>query len=188
MFFLRKSKDAERLPIRMSGLRMGERLLQIGVDDPALLGEMAVKTGLSGSASVAVTDEAAAARARTGAARAGALVDLHVTSLEALPFESDAFDVVVVHGVNGLLRSLNEQARTEPVLREARRVLRHGGRIIVIEAGPKSGLAGIINPYRPDPKYEGAGGSIAALQAAGFRTARVLWEREGYRFTEGLKT
>jgi SAM-dependent methyltransferase len=188
MFFLRKARDAERLPIRMSGLRMGERLLQIGVDDPTLLGEMAGKTGLSGSAAVAVTDEAAAARARNGAAGAGALVDVQVTNLDALPFDADAFDVVVVHGVNGLLRSLHEQARTEPVLREARRVLRRGGRIIVIEAGPKSGLAGIISPYRPDARYEAAGGSVAALQAAGFRTARVLWEREGYRFTEGLKT
>lgn len=188
MFFLRKSKDAERLPIRMSGLRMGERLLQIGVDDPTLLGEMAGKTGLSGSASAAVADETAAARAREGAARAGALVDVHVANLETLPFDSEAFDVVVVHGVNGLLRALHEQARTEPVLREARRVLRHGGRIILIEPGPRSGLGGIISPYRPDPKYDAAGGSVAALQSAGFRTARVLWEREGYRFTEGLKT
>jgi SAM-dependent methyltransferase len=188
MFFLRKATDTERLPIRMSGLRMGERLLQIGVDDPMLVGEMAGKTGLSGSASVAVTDEAAAARARDGAAGAGALVDVHVTALEALPFQSDAFDVVVVHGVKGLLQLLSEQARSEPALREARRVLRHGGRIIVIEAGPKSGLAGIIRPYRPNARYEAAGGAVAALQAAGFRTARVLWEREGYRFTEGLKT
>jgi SAM-dependent methyltransferase len=188
MFFLRKAKDTERLPIRMSGLRMGERLLQIGVDDPTLLGAMALKVGLSGSASVAVTDEAAAAHARDGAARAGALIDLHVTSLESLPFDTDAFDVVVVHGVNGLLRSLNERARSEPALREARRVLRHGGRIIVIEAGPKSGLAGMISPYRPDATYDAAGGSVAALHAAGFKTARVLWEREGYRFTEALKT
>ena len=188
MFFLRKAKDTERLPIRMSGLRMGERLLQIGVDDPALLGEMAGKTGLSGSASAAVPDEAAAARARSGAEGAGALVDVHVTNLEALPFDTDAFDVVVVHGVSGLLRSLNEQSRIQPVLREARRVLRRGGRIIVIEAGPKSGLGGIIKPHRPDPTYEAAGGALAALQAAGFKTARVLWEREGYRFTEGLKT
>jgi ubiquinone/menaquinone biosynthesis C-methylase UbiE len=188
MFFLRKAKDTERLPIRMSGLRMGERLLQIGVDDATLVGEMAGKTGLSGSASVAVTDEAAAARARDGAARAGALIDLHVTRLEALPFDSDGFDIVIVHSVNGLLLSLTEQARSEPVLREARRVLRRGGRMIVIEAGPKSGLSGIISPYRPDARYEAAGGAVAALQAAGFKTARVLWEREGYRFTEGLKT
>ena len=74
------------------------------------------------------------------------------------------------------------------MLREARRVLRRGGRIIVIEAGPKSGLAGIISPYRPDAKYEAAGGTVGALKAAGFKPARVLWEREGYRFAEGLKT
>ena len=67
-------------------------------------------------------------------------------------------------------------------------MLRHGGRIIVIEAGPKSGLAGVLNPYRPDPKYEAAGGTLAALQTAGFKPVRLLWEREGYRFTEGLKS
>jgi SAM-dependent methyltransferase len=188
MFFLRKARETESLPIKMSGLRMGERLLQIGVDDPGLLAAMALKVGLSGSTTVAVSDEAGGARARDGAAAAGALIDLHVTSLESLPFESDAFDVVVVHGVNGLVRSLNSRAGTQPVLREARRVLRHGGRIIVIEAGPKSGLAGIIKPYRPDASYEAAGGSAAALETAGFRPVRLLWEREGYRFTEGLKT
>jgi ubiquinone/menaquinone biosynthesis C-methylase UbiE len=172
----------------MSGLRMGERLLQIGVDDATLLADMALKIGLSGSASVAVADEADAARVRSGTESAGALIDLHVTSLESLPFGNDAFDVVVVHGMNGLLRSLTERARAEPVLREARRVLRHGGRIIVIEAGPKSGLAGIISPYRPDVRYEAAGGTLGALRVAGFKPARALWEREGYRFSEGLKT
>ena len=189
MFLLRKTKtDTEPLPIKMSGIRMGERLLQIGVDDPKLLAAMALKIGLSGSASVAVSDEAAATRARGGAAGAGALIDLHVTPLDALPFDNDAFDVVVVHGVNGLLPSLNDQARADRALRETRRVLRHGGRVIVIEAGPKSGLAGVIRPYRPDAKYEAAGGAVAALQAAGFKPVRMLWEREGYRFTEGLKT
>jgi len=188
MFFLRKAKETESLPIRMSGLRIGERLLQIGVDDPALVGQMGSKIGLSGSASVVVTDEADAVRVRRGAAEAGALIDLHVTNLESLPFAADAFDVVVVHGVRGLLQSLSDRAGTGAMLREARRVLRHGGRIIVIEAGPKSGLAKMISPYRPDPKYEAAGGTVGALQAAGFKPARTLWEREGYRFTEGLKT
>jgi SAM-dependent methyltransferase len=187
MFFRRKAKlDTEPLSIKMSGIRMGERLLQIGVDDPKLLAAMALKIGLSGSTSVAVTDDASAARARAGATGAGALIDLHLTSLDALPFDNDAFDVVVVHGMNGLLPSLNE--RTDRALRETRRVLRHGGRIIVIEAGPKGGLAGVLRPYRPDARYEAAGGAVAALQAAGFKPVRMLWEREGYRFTEGLKS
>lgn len=189
MYFLRKAKlDTEPLPIKMSGVRMGERLLQIGADDPKLIASMALKTGLSGSSSVAVTDDASAARARAGAAAAGALIDLHVTNLDTLPFESGAFDVVVVHGRDGSLPSLNEQARMDRALCETLRVLRHGGRIIVIEAGPKSGLAGMLKPYRPDAKYEAAGGTPAALQAAGFRPVRVLWEREGYRFIEGLKS
>ena len=105
---------------------------------------MALKIGLSGSASVAVADEADAARVRSGAENAGALIDLHVTSLESLPFENDAFDIVVVHGVNGLLQSLNERARAESGAARSPARAQTRGRIIVIEAGPKSGLAGII--------------------------------------------
>jgi ubiquinone/menaquinone biosynthesis C-methylase UbiE len=189
MFFLRKAKlDTEPLSIKMSGIRMGERLLQIGIDDPKLLAAMALKIGLSGSTSVAVADEAAAARARNGAAAAGALIDLHVATLDAMPFDNEAFDVAVVHSVGGLLQSLRQQARADRVLRETHRVLRHGGRVIAIEAGPKRGLAGIIRPYRPDTAYEASGGAGAALQAAGFKPVRVLWEREVHRFTEGMKT
>ena len=40
MFFLRKS-TLERLPVVMSGVRMGERALQIGVDDSDLVGAIA---------------------------------------------------------------------------------------------------------------------------------------------------
>lgn len=189
MFFLRKTKlDTEPLPIKMSGIRMGERLLQIGIDDAKLLAAMALKIGLSGSTSVVVSDEAAATRARSGAAAAGALIDLHVGSLDVMPFDNEAFDVAVVHSVGGLLQSLTQRARADRVLREVHRVVRHGGRVIVIEAGPKRGLAGIVNPYRPDATYEAAGGAVGALQAAGFKPVRVLWEREGYRFTEGLRT
>jgi SAM-dependent methyltransferase len=189
MFFLRKAKlDTEPLPIKMSGIRMGERLLQLGVDDPKLLAAMASKIGLSGSTSVVVSDDASAARARAGAAAAGALIDLHVTPIDRLPFADAAFDVVVVHGVGGLLRALATEGRAASALSETRRVLRHGGRIIAIEAGPRSGLGALLRPYRPDPQYEASGGPTAALQSAGFRPVRILWEREGYRFTEGLKS
>jgi SAM-dependent methyltransferase len=189
MFFLRKVKlDTEPLAIKMSGVRMGERLLQLGVDDAKMMAAMALKIGLSGSTTVAVDSDADASRARDAAAGAGALVDVRVTALDALPFDAGAFDVVVLHGTRGLLQALHGQSRDVAALRESHRVLRHGGRIIVIEAGPKSGLAGFINPHRPDPQYEAAGGSVAALQTAGFRPVRVLSEREGYRFLEGLKT
>ncbi len=166
MFFLRKTKQREQLPITMSGVRMGERVLQIGIDDPSLVGAIAAKVGLSGHAAVAVGDEAAAASARSAAEKAGALVDLQVAPLHTLPFADDSFDVIVVHAKSGWLTSLDDAGR-QAVLREAYRVLRGGGRLVAIEGS--------------------AGSTIDALQLAGFKATRVLAERDGYRFTEGLK-
>jgi hypothetical protein len=59
--------------------------------------------------------------------------------------------------VSGTLRRFTALADTH-------RVLRHGGRIIAIEAGPKSGLAGVLSPHRPDPAYEAAGAAPAHVQ------------------------
>jgi SAM-dependent methyltransferase len=189
MFFLRKTKlDTEPLAIKMSGIRLGERLLQIGLDDPKLMAAMAVKIGLSGTTAAAVANDDDDARARAAAQDAGALVDVRVAPLQSLPFDSDAFDVVVLHGVGGLLRGLRARGGADAVLRDARRVLRHGGRIITIEGGPKSGLAGVLSPYKPDAEYDAAGGALGLLQAAGFRPVRVLAQRDGFTFTEGLKT
>ena len=84
MFFLRKS-SVERLPLAMCGVRMGERALQIGIDDPSLAGAIAAKVGLSGHAAIAVSDERTAAKARAAGATAGVLVDVHVTPLDSLP-------------------------------------------------------------------------------------------------------
>jgi len=84
--FLRKSR-VEPLPVTMSAVRMGERVLQIGIDDPGLASALAAKVGLSGNAAIVVTDDADAARARTAAASGGVLVDVQVTPLAPLPFE-----------------------------------------------------------------------------------------------------
>jgi hypothetical protein len=81
MFFLRKS-SLEQLPVAMSGVRMGERALQVGIADRSIAGAIAAKVGLSGSAAFAVTSEAKAAQARTAGANAGVLVDVHLTSLD----------------------------------------------------------------------------------------------------------
>ena len=122
--FLRKSR-IEPLPVTMSAVRMGERVLQIGIDDPALASALAAKVGLSGNAAIAVTDDEGAARARSAAASAGVLVDVQVTPLAPLPFESGAFDLVIAHSMHGLVSSLDANARTA-ALREWHRVLRDG--------------------------------------------------------------
>lgn len=184
--FLRKSKThRDPLAVTMSGVRMGERVLQVGVDDPRIAGAIAAKVGLSGHAAMAVADEIAASRARAGVADAGGLVDLHATSLDALPFDADAFDAVVVHNVGALLASLG--SRAPAVLAECRRVLRLGGRIVVIEAGTRTGVAALLGGNSKSADPEGAA-TTGALTAAGFRPVRHLGDREGVRFIEGLKT
>ena len=77
--FLRKSTvGREPLAMAMSGVRMGERLLQIGVDDPSVLGKLAAKVGISGHAAIVALDERSADRARAGVADASALADVTV--------------------------------------------------------------------------------------------------------------
>ena len=150
----------------MSGVRMGERALQIAIDDPEIAGTIAAKVGLSGHAAIAVSDEAAATTARNAAAKAGALVDVHAGPLHAIPVSNDSFDVIVVNARSGWLTTLDESSRAA-ILRETFRIVRPGGRIVAIE-----GAQGV---------------AVEALATAGFKAARVLAERDGYRFTEGLK-
>jgi SAM-dependent methyltransferase len=179
MFFLRKT-TLERLPVAMSGVRMGERVLQIGVDDPSVAGAIAAKVGLSGHAAIAAADERQAARARAGAASAGALVDVQMMAREALPFGDEAFDVVVLHA-QGVAHALADEPGVA-LVGDCRRVLRAGGRIVVIE-GRGRGLFGRVRaaaPSEPDA-------ALKALATAGFKAARPLAEREGYRFFEAVK-
>ena len=179
MFFLRKS-TLERLPVVMSGVRMGERALQIGVDDSDLVGAIAAKVGLSGHAAVVVSEERHADKVRGAAARAGALVDVQVTPLDALPFADDGFDVIVLHAA-GLKPPDQAGDQSVSILREALRVLRGGGRLVIIE-GSGSGLMTRLRPAHVD-----TASTLSALEAAGFTSSRLLAEREGYAFLEGLK-
>lgn len=178
MFFLRKT-TLERLPVAMSGVRMGERVLQIGVDEASLVGAIAAKVGLSGHAAIIVADDREAARARAAAAAAGALADIQTTHA-ALPFADEAFDVVVLHA-GGLTHALADEPGVA-LLGDSRRVLRGGGRILVIERRGRGLLARVRGGRPADP-----GAALTAMASAGFKAARLLAEREGYRFLEAVR-
>jgi hypothetical protein len=187
--FLRKSGvSREPLAMAMIGLRLGERLLQIGIDDPAVLGALAAKVGLSGHAAVVTFDERAADRARAAIADASTVADVSTTPDGSLTAERASFDVIVINSAGGLLTSLEARIRAH-LLSEALRVVRGGGRVIAIEAGTRTGLKALISPApRVDERYEQTGGTVAALEAAGFKPVRLLADRDGLKFTEGLKT
>jgi ubiquinone/menaquinone biosynthesis C-methylase UbiE len=180
MFLRQSTVGREPLAIAMSGVRMGERLLQIGIDAPVVTGLLAAKPGLSGESSIVVADEATAEKARRAVAETSANVDIHVHALSSLPFGGASFDLVVINNRSGETLS----APTAPsMLAECRRVLRSGGRVVVIGKGSASGLAALFQSRKgsdpPDAPEQ-------ALQRAGFRAVRMLGDRDGYRFVEGL--
>lgn len=184
--FFRKS-TLEALPITMTAVKMGDRLLQVGLDDAATATAIAGKVGLSGSATHVVNDEGQAAKIRASAQKAGILVEVRVVStLRSLPFDDDGFDLVVMHAVKGLIAGMAPYTRIRSV-EECLRVLRVGGRMMVIEAEPRGGLGSLIRPYPVDGHYAATGETVGALKSGGFRPVRILADRDGYRFVEGSK-
>jgi ubiquinone/menaquinone biosynthesis C-methylase UbiE len=173
-------RTMDPLAVSMTGVRMGERFLQIGCDDRSLLAGLAAKAGLSGTAAVATFDEASAARARAMGAKVGALIDVQPIVAAKLPFENDYVDMIVVDDTRGAFASRANDERLA-CLRDARRIVRPGGRIEVIEGLGGGGL------FR-SPITRASGYDITRdLGEAGFKPVRVLAEKDGFRFIEGLR-
>jgi len=117
----------------------------------------------------------------------GVLVEVRVGALDRLPFDDGAFDIVVIHSTRGQLAAASGDGRVA-MLRDALRVLRPGGRLIVIEPGTPAGLGSMLRSApAAQAAYDAAGGTQAALQGAGFGAVRGLADREGLKFAEGLK-
>lgn len=171
------------LQVAMTGVRMGERYLQLFCSDATLTRGLAMKTGLSGTAALAAPTQEEASRARAAAGKAGVLIDVQVTSPAVLPWEEAAFDMVVIDETGGGFSSLNRNERAA-ALNAVLRVLRAGGRAEIIER-LGHGLLGAAPVVPLD--YSEAGGAEGALRAGGFNPVRTLAEKDGFRFVEGLK-
>ena len=170
------------LIVGMSGVKMGDRMLQVGCSDGGALAAIAAKVGLSGRAVAVVPDTAAAVRARKGAQRQGVLVDVEIAAPIPLPVDTTDFDLVVVDDAAGQFASTGADAQAA-IAREAVRILKPGGRVLVISALPASGLAAVLGRASNGPAFD----ATPALEAGGCRFVRLLGEREGLRFVEGMK-
>jgi ubiquinone/menaquinone biosynthesis C-methylase UbiE len=180
MAWLKKS-TTEPLTVAMSGIKLGDRVLVIGCSDPVLITGLAIKSGLTGRA--CAIDSSASRVAETGATveRNGALVEMSTAPLTALPYEAGAFDVVVIRDVLGGAGSSGTH-----IVAEAQRVLRPGGRCVVIETSAHTSLGGLVS--RPlNTEFLSSGGAPPLLTAGGFAAVRTLAEREGLTFAEGVK-
>jgi SAM-dependent methyltransferase len=181
-----KRDDPYLLVVSMAGVKMGDRLVQIGCAHGGRLAAVAAKVGLSGRAVLVAPEEAAAARARKAASDAGVLVEIEVAPLSRLPAEDGAFDLAVVDETGGLLATMRPEDRVAAI-RELARVLRPGGRVVMIGAAVRGGLGALLTRAQSGPPFVASGQATLALEANGFASARVLAEREGLVFVEGIK-
>jgi hypothetical protein len=184
MFLRKPTLSRDPLAVTMAGVRMGERVLQIGFRDAQLTAILAAKPGLSGNAIIAVTDAEHAEQVRHACADAGVLADVLTGPLDALAIDDATIDVGIVHASDPAIVALDDATRTR-VFVDCYRVLRTGGRLIVVTATHEGGVSAL---FRRQPASETAPEQIlSSFEQGGFRAARLLAEREGYRFFEGLK-
>jgi ubiquinone/menaquinone biosynthesis C-methylase UbiE len=182
MLSFRGKSNPYMLIVGMTGVKMGDRLLQIGCSDGGALAAVAAKVGLSGRALAVVPDAAGAARVRKGAERQGVLVDTEISASSTLPAGDADFDLVVIDDAQGQFAASGGEQQLATV-REAIRVLKPGGRLLVISGLPATGLAAMFGRGSDAPPFDATG----VLETGGCRFVRLLAEREGLRFVEGTK-
>jgi ubiquinone/menaquinone biosynthesis C-methylase UbiE len=177
--WFRKGLSPHHTALAMIGAKPGDRVLMLGAADPGLAAEVALVTGLNGSTTVC--DPVATARANVEAAArdAGALVEFEDAPLTALPAADGSFDVAVLLGT-----APPAGTHASAVCVEAMRVLRPGGRLIVIEGTKAGGFfrAKPSVPRRPAPEI------LALLDEIGTRARRELADVDGVAYYEGRKS
>ena len=182
--FMRQGRAGPRdLEVSMVGLKLGATVLQLGGRDPLLIAQLAKVAGISGTAIAVVESSGEADAVRHAAEQAGVLIDVRTATLTALPCDPESVDIAVAPSLLGVLR-MNQRVLC---LQQVLRVLRPGGRIIVIEPAPRGGLGAVLSQRSFDRTYIMNGGAEGALDAEGFRAVRVLAEREGKQFVEAVR-
>jgi SAM-dependent methyltransferase len=185
MPIFRQGPGPHALPLAMSGVKLGERLLYVGSGRPGLFAALASKAGLTGRACAVVSGSREADAMRRAAAREGVLVEVAAGAAGPFPHDAESFDVAVIDSTDGTFGAMDASER-QRLLREAAQAMRPGGRLLVIETVPGA-IGALLRARAVDAAYQSSGGARAALESAGLRPVRVLAERGGSRFTEGLK-
>lgn len=113
--------------IALAGVRPGERVLDVASGSGDLASAFARRVGAEGQVWLTDINRAMLARGRDRLLDEGRALPLAQCDAEHLPFRSDQFDCVSV------AFGLRNMTRKEAALAEMRRVLKPGGRLLVLE-------------------------------------------------------
>lgn len=171
------------LAVSMVGVKLGDRFLHLGCGDGRLLAALAARVGLTGRAAAVDASDAGVEAGERAVVKNGVLAEVARAPYQALPHDAEAFDVVVIQDA---LVSMNAAERTA-CLNEVLRVLRPGGRCLIVERLARGGLAAFFRQPAVEPGYAAGGGGEGALRTAGLVAVRTLSERGGLRFVEGVR-
>ena len=181
MWFFQGMKRQSALPplsVSMTAAKLGDRVLVMGCGDPMLIAAIGGKTGLTGR-TLAVDPSGDRCRAaEVVALREGALIETMTSDPRSIALDGGSFDLVVLRDA----ASLVEPGALGAIASEARRLTRPGGRCLLIDGTPRTGLAAIFGGgTKPD-----AAAATSALNAAGFAAVRTLADRDGQIFVEAM--
>jgi ubiquinone/menaquinone biosynthesis C-methylase UbiE len=164
--------------LAMIGAKSGDRALTIGQPDPQLTAELARITGLNGQTLVANQTPAQQAAIEAAAGAAGTLVEFGDGPAPRVPGDDASTDLVLISA---------QFAHTDPAIRtnwlaETFRVLRPGGRVILLDGARQTGLFASKSAPTLQPDMV-----IEWIMNAGGRAARQLAVADGIAYYEARK-
>ncbi|HEX2203179.1 MAG TPA: methyltransferase domain-containing protein [Longimicrobium sp.] len=167
---------ARRVLVEQAACRAGDRVLEIGCGTGSLL--VAVQRSQPGAEVVGLDpDPAALAIARRKAERAGVRVQTDEGYADELPYPDASFDRVL----SSFMFHHLPRAAKEASMREARRVLKPGGRFHMVDfGGPgarRRGFLGHLIHADRHLKDNAEDRVLALMREAGLPDARVLARR-----------
>jgi ubiquinone/menaquinone biosynthesis C-methylase UbiE len=178
MGLFKRGLPAHQTALAMIGAKAGQSVIFFGSGNLPIGAEVGRITGLNGRTVLVDTGAAIGQAFERAAARAGALVEFIDASLTAVPGEASQFDVAVI------IAALAARADDErlAICREAYRLIRPGGRVVIIEGRSRGGLfRGGAGPTLPEDEAR------SLLERCGALAARRLADAEQVTYDEARK-
>ncbi len=181
---LGQTRRLRALPLDLAALRPGERVLDVGCGTGAVTLAAARRVGPGGTVTGIDAAEEMIAVARRKARRGGHAIQFRVEPVEALSFAAGSFDVVLS---SLMMHHLPGDLKRRAVI-EMRRVLRPGGRVVIVDFQAAAGPLRLWQPGGLAARLHGRHATPAAAVQAGLPALAALLREASFAAVESGPT